>query len=154
MNSKTNLTKKRIPLRIPIAKYIQLKKLAEEAGLSFNGFILSKVDQLLYPIHQELTDPAIKEIELITKKIQEINSAQEEILLSQRAQRYKLADYGKNEPKIQEKIIEFLQKRKIPTSEIIIADEILEDPDVVFVILSYLEKINQVEMIDQKWIKK
>jgi nucleoside-triphosphatase THEP1 len=130
-----------------------LKQLADKAGLSFNGFILSKMDQLLYPI-QESKEPAIKEIELITKKIQEINSAQEEILLSQRAQRYKLADFGKNEPKIQEKINEFLQKRKIPQSEIIIADEIGEDPDVVFVILSYLEKINQVEMIDQKWIKK
>ena len=153
MNSKKNLAKKRIPLRLPIAKYIQLKQLADQAGQSFNGFILSKMDQLLYPI-QESKEPAIKEIELITKKIQEINSAQEEILLSQRAQRYKLADYGKNEPKIQEKINEFLQKRKIPQSEIIIADEIGEDPDVVFVILSYLEKINQVEMIDQKWIKK
>lgn len=153
MNSKKNLAKKRIPLRLPIAKYTQLKQLADQAGLSFNGFILSKMDQLLYPIPAS-KEPAIKEIELITKKIQEINSAQEEILLSQSAQRYKLADFGKNEQKIQEKINEFLQKRKIPQSEIIIADEIGEDPDVVFVILSYLEKINQVEMIDQKWIKK
>ena len=161
MRSQKNLKKSEViiatTLRLREREHSKLIALADEAGMTMNQFLKSLIKNYEHPIHHVNSSDFLKldqrDIQETLHRIEEINQKQTDILQQQQLQRFKIADLGRDDEKIQQKILTLLENENRALSEIEIADHesIHQDPDIIFVILSYLEKIGKLEMINQKW---
>lgn len=144
-------------LRLRKKEHSKLKALADDAGMTMNQFLKSLIQNYEHPIQHANTSDFFnveqRDIQNTLNRIEEINQKQTAILQQQQLQRFKIADLGQEDSKIQQKILDLLKNEDRALSEIEIADHksIHQDPDIIFVILSYLEKIGKIEMINQKW---
>lgn len=99
-----------------------------------------------------------RELKRLNETMDQLKSQQKDLLKLDSLSKMELAPVGKEayielmKGKMQDPILALLQRSNIALSTFNIADELNQDADVVFAILSYLEQITPIrQTTDMKW---